>query len=106
MATVTAGTAKIIMNAMARTAQTNRGMRFTVIPGARSLKIVTMKLIGADRRRDADEHDAERPRSRWPRPGEYAGSVSGMYANQPPSGMSPVRKLAYMNSPADRKSSS
>ena len=40
---------------------TNIGMRLNVMPGARILKIVTMKLIAPDRRGDADEDDREAP---------------------------------------------
>ena len=43
-ATVTAGTAKITMNENTSIDHTKIGMRLSVMPGARSLKIVTMKL--------------------------------------------------------------
>ena len=42
---VTAGTAKMTMNENTNIDQTNIGMRLNVMPGARNLKIVTMKLI-------------------------------------------------------------
>ena len=81
--------------------QTNSGIRFTDIPGARSLKIVTMKLIAPD--------VVEMPRKIKPnvqksmlRPGEYWPPVSGVYANQPPSGARPARKLAYRKMPDSR----
>src|SRR2546427_260424 len=43
-ARVTEGTAKMTMKAMASIDHTKMGMRFTVIPGPRILKAVTMKL--------------------------------------------------------------
>ena len=42
---VIAGTAKITMNENTSIDHTNIGMRLNVMPGARILKIVTMKLI-------------------------------------------------------------
>src|SRR4051794_17302837 len=44
VAKVTAGTANITMNAIDRIDHTKIGTRFTVIPGARILKAVTMKF--------------------------------------------------------------
>ena len=44
-ANVTAGTANSIMKAMPSSDHTKAGMRLSVMPGARYLKIVTTKLI-------------------------------------------------------------
>ena len=49
-ATITAGIAKMIMNDVTSIAQTNSGMRLSVMPGARSLKMVTM-MLDRDRQR-------------------------------------------------------
>ena len=46
-ATFSGGSAKINANDTARNAKQNSGIRFSDIPGARILKIVTMKLIDA-----------------------------------------------------------
>ena len=43
-ATAITGIAKMIRNDVTRVIQTNRGMRKSVIPGARMFRIVTMKL--------------------------------------------------------------
>ena len=47
LASITAGIAKMIMNAVTSIAQTNSGMRLSDMPGARSLKIVVMMLTAA-----------------------------------------------------------
>ena len=47
MATLSDGSANSSANATARNAKQNSGIRFSDIPGARILKIVTMKLIEA-----------------------------------------------------------
>jgi hypothetical protein len=39
---ISGGMAKMIMNDITSIAQTNSGMRFSVMPGARCLKIVTI----------------------------------------------------------------
>ena len=58
-ATVSGGSANTSANATARNAKQNSGIRLSDIPGARSLKIVTMKLIAAAVRRDAVEDQPE-----------------------------------------------
>ena len=47
-ATVMIGIANRVRNATTSIIQTNTGMRMSVMPGARRLMIVTMKLIAAD----------------------------------------------------------
>ena len=42
LATMTAGIAKMIRNEVTSIDQTNRGIRSSVMPGARCLKVVTM----------------------------------------------------------------
>ena len=42
LASMTTGMANTVMKAVTRIAQTRRGMRFSAIPGARCLKIVTI----------------------------------------------------------------
>ena len=57
---VSAGSANRSANATARIAKQKSGMRFSDMPGARSLKIVTMKLIAAAVDDDAVENQSER----------------------------------------------
>ena len=84
-ATVTAGTAKMTMNENTSIDHTKIGMRFNVIPGARSLKIVTMKLM-APTVVEMPTNTTPSPQKSVLMPGEYCFPVSGTYANQPPSG--------------------
>ncbi len=72
-----AGNAKITMNEVATIAQTNSGTRLSDIPGARSLSAVTMKLIDAGGRGDAQEQQAQRVDVDVRRPGSYGWLVSG-----------------------------
>jgi hypothetical protein len=77
--------AKITMNAVTTCAHTNTGMRLTVIPGARSLNVVTMMLMAAMSPAISVKviiwaHVSMRL------PGEYSGPESGTYANHPASG--------------------
>ena len=57
---MSAGSAKTSANDVARIAQQKSGMRLSDMPGARSLKIVTMKLIAAAVVDDAEEDQPER----------------------------------------------
>ena len=77
-------------------------MRFRVMPGARSLKIVTMKLI-APTVVDMPTNTTPSPQKSMLSPGEKSLPVNGVYANQPPFGGCPTKKLAYMKIPASTK---
>ena len=69
-ASITDGMANRIMNDVTSIAQTNSGMRLSVMPGARSLKTVAMIWIGAEQRRHLGEGDQLRPEV-----GALAGAV-------------------------------
>ena len=71
-----AGTANRIMNAIDSTDHTNSGMRLSVMPGARYLKIVTTKLM-APTVVEMPTNITPRPQKSTLRPGEYAFDVSG-----------------------------
>ena len=58
-ASVSGGSAKISANDTARNAKQNSGMRLIDMPGARTLKIVTMKLTAAAVDDDAVEDQPE-----------------------------------------------
>ena len=77
MATVTAGTAKMTMKAIDRIDHTNIGMRLTVIPGARSLKVVTMKLT-APTVVEMPTNTIPRPQKSRLTPPEYVRPVRGV----------------------------
>src|SRR4051812_15939788 len=96
IAAVTIGMAKTVRNAVTVIIHVNTGMRMRVMPGARMLRMVTMKLM-------ADVVDPM-PRSAIPthqKLGPMPGSappvigvlVSGVYPNHPPLGAPPRKKL-------------
>ena len=58
---MTAGTANSTMNENTIIDHTNTGSRFSVMPGRAQLGDRDEEVDRADRRRDADEHDAEAP---------------------------------------------
>src|SRR5437867_8658330 len=89
-ASVTAGTAKTTIAAKTSIDHTKMGIRFNDMPGARSLKIVTIKLI-APTVVDSPTKMMPRPQKSMLTPGEYVLDVSGTYANQPPSGTWPTK---------------
>src|SRR3954463_16007832 len=77
LAVATAGIANTTMNATTSCDQTNTGMRFSDMPGARILNVVTMMFTAT--------HSAEisvnvttcaQTSTRWP--GEYCGPESGV----------------------------
>ena len=109
-ATVITGKAVITRNWVTSVIQLNTGRRIIFIPGARMLRIVTMKLKPA-------ASDAMpriwRPSSQKSMfgPGENCFEVRFAYPNQPPSGATdslpapnsgPATKLAFRNSPPRR----
>ncbi len=62
--------------------QTNSGILCSVIPGARMLKIVVMKLIAPSKELMPARCSANRVKS-MPGPGSYCDSESGGYSVQP-----------------------
>ena len=94
------GMAKSRRNWATSDIHTKTGMRMRLMPGARMLMTVTMRLT-------APLSDAMpriwRPKTQksmlWP----GRTSVRGVYPNQPPLGIPPRKKLEYMNSPPARK---
>ena len=94
------GMAKSRRNWATSDIHTNTGMRMRLMPGARMLMTVTIKLTAP--LRDAMPR-IWRPKTQksmlWP----GMTSVRGVYPNQPPLGMPPRKKLEYMNSPPTRK---
>src|SRR3954447_6006126 len=101
-ASVTAGTANTTMNENTSIDHTNTGSRFSVMPGARILNVVTMKLI-APTVVEMPTNTMPSPQKSMLMPGLNVLSVSGTYPNQPPSGGCPTTKLEYMKIPANRK---
>src|SRR5712691_5239075 len=82
--------------------QVNNGIRMRVIPGARMLRMVTMKLT------DAINEEAPRisrlnNQKSMLGEGENCRDVRLSYPNQPASGGVPARKLAFKNRPPARK---
>ena len=61
LAIITAGIAKMIMNDVTSIAQTKSGIRFSVMPGARSLNTVAMMLDRYGSADDFRERDELRP---------------------------------------------
>ena len=49
LASITAGIAQMTMNAVTSIPQTKSGMRFSVMPGARSLKTVVIRITASSR---------------------------------------------------------
>ena len=90
------------MNENTNIAHTNTGIRLSVMPGARSLKIVTMKLI-APTVVEMPTKITAKPQKSMLMPSEYGFDVRGVYANQPPSGACPMTKLAKNSSPENKK---
>ncbi len=76
------------MNENTSIAQTKIGSRFNVIPGARIFATVTTKLTAPTVVEIPTNTTASPQKSRFT-PGENVRSVSGVYANQPPSGACP-----------------
>ena len=60
-AAVMIGIANTVRNATTSIIHTNTGMRMSVMPGARMLRIVTMKLIAGRRRADAEHDEPDGP---------------------------------------------
>ncbi len=103
------GNARIRRNCTTNDIQVNIGMRIRVIPGARMLMIVVMKLNAAA----SDETPSTcRPATQKSMfifssldPGatpEYAGVLSGAYPNQPPSGAAWKRIGSVIRMPPNR----
>ena len=63
-AAVMIGIANTVRNATTSIIQVNTGMRMSVMPGARMLRIGDDEVDRRRRRPDAEQHDARRPRSR------------------------------------------
>ncbi len=76
------------------------GIRIIVMPGARMLMIVAMKLKPAAREAMPRICNPRAQKSMFI-PGEYS-RVRFAYPNHPPSGAAPNRKLAFRNSPPAR----
>ncbi len=95
-ATVMIGSANRVRNATTSIIQTNTGIRMSVMPGARRLRIVTMKLIAAVVEPIPSMISPTVQKS-GPRPGRKPDvielSVSGVYPNHPPFGAPPRKKL-------------
>ena len=81
---------------------TNTGMRIKVIPGARMLRMVTMKLTAAITD-ETPRISRLRVQKSTARPGAYCFDVKLAYANQPTSGGAPTRKLALRKIPPATK---
>ncbi len=101
LAAATHGIANRIMNAVTSIAQTKSGIRASVMPGARSLKVVTMSCTAATSAAISVKvtvcaHTSTRL------PGEKSGPERGAYANHPTS--TPVfrKKLRYRKMPPIR----
>jgi hypothetical protein len=73
LATISGGMANTIMKAMTRIAQTKRGMRLSDIPGARCLRMVTIKLDGGHQRGETSMKVIIVAQKSMPIPGEYSG---------------------------------
>ncbi len=95
-AEVTIGIANAVRNAVTSIIHVNTGIRMRVMPGARMLKIVTMRLI-ADVVDPMPSMMSPTDQKSGPRPGrnpELIGALlSDAYPNQPPLGAPPSRKL-------------
>src|SRR3712207_9342805 len=96
------GNARMIRNCTTNDIHVNIGMRMSVMPGARMLMIVVMKLKPAAR---DDTPRICRPRTQksWFNPGEYWSVVSGVYPNPPPAGAAGRGKLVVMNRAPQRE---
>src|SRR4051812_30179040 len=97
LAVATAGIAKMIMNETTSCAQTKSGMRFSDIPGARILNVVTMMFTAAvsaaiSVKVTTCAHTSMRC------PGENCGPESGVYEVQPASGPMLTNSDTYMKS--------
>src|SRR3954471_7950833 len=85
LAVATAGIAKTTMNATTSWPHTKIGSRLSDMPGARSLKTVTM-MFTATQSAEISVKVTTCAQTSMRCPGEYAGPESGTYANQPASG--------------------
>ena len=82
---ITAGIAKMTMNAVTSIDHTYSGIRFSDIPGARCLNMVTMISTAATRAEISVRLTiCDQTSTRFPMP--YSGPDSGTYANHPASG--------------------
>src|SRR4051812_27682849 len=91
----TAGMAKMIMNPTTSCAQTNSGTRFSDMPGARILNVVTMMFTAATSAAiSVKVTTCAQTSMRWP--GLYVVD-SGGYANQPASGPVFANSETYRN---------
>src|SRR5437868_4593391 len=101
LAVATAGIAKMIMNETTSCAHTNRGMRLSDMPGARSLNVVTMMLTAAARAAiSVNVTTCAHTSMRWP--GENCGPASGTYAVHPASGPMLRNNETYKNTTPTR----
>ena len=87
---------------MTITCQAYNGVLNSVIPGARRLRIVTIKLI-APMVELAPVMIMPRAQKSMPWVGEYWELVSGAYANQPALGAPPRTKELYNSNPPSKK---
>src|SRR5437868_5180949 len=85
LAYMTDGIANMTMNDVISIDHAKSGMRFNVMPGARSLKIVVMRQI-ATTSAETSVNVMSCAQKSVRLPGEYSGPESGVYANQPASG--------------------
>src|SRR5262249_29110541 len=96
------GMANAVRNEVTSAIHVNTGMRISVIPGARMLRMVTMMLIAevVDPMPSMMMPTAQKS---GPLPGnappEIGVLVSGVYPNHPPFGAPPRRKLEYRKMP-------
>ncbi len=92
---------KMIMKPVISIAHANSGSRLSDIPGAR---VRRMAMISSAAAPMAATSATLRPMSQKSMltPGEKVRFVSGGYANQPPSGATPKRKLEYSRMPPNR----
>src|SRR6476646_625030 len=96
LAVATAGIAKMIMNDTTTCAHTNSGMRFSDMPGARSLNGVAMMFTAAASAAiSVKVTTCAQTSTRWP--GENCGPESGGYAVQPASGPILMNSDTYRN---------
>ena len=90
------------MNEKTTNDHTSTGIREIDIPGARHLNVVTKKLT-APTVVEMPTNTTPTAQKSMPFPGEYTESVSGAYANQPPSGAVPNANPAYIMIPPNKK---
>src|SRR3954465_33619 len=98
---MTAGMAKQTMKLVTSRAQTNSGILFRDMPGARCLKMVLMVLTAMA----SDDNSVKVIicAQKSPRlPAEYSGPASGRYRNQPVSGPMLSANATYNIAPPNR----